>query len=337
MKIRNKRERNAKIKKSKSKTLKNYQKIKVMSRKLRIATRKSPLALWQANFVRQSLERIDRDLQIEILPMSTQGDRILESPLAKIGGKGLFVKELERALLQDKADIAVHSMKDVPMEFPSGLHLAGICEREDPSDAFVSNKFHRLEDMPRGSKIGTSSLRRQCQLSFLRPDLVITDLRGNVGTRLLKLDEGNYDAIVLATAGLIRLKHSDRISSRLNFRECLPAAGQGAVGIESRVDDRDTQDIISTINHDATATCVLAERTVNKWLQGSCQVPIASYAELYKNEIRLRALVGRVNGTQIVRSEQSDGFDFAGELGVRVAKDLLSKGAGNILDELRNA
>ena len=307
-----------------------------MNRKLRIATRKSPLALWQANFVRQSLERIDRDLQIEILPMSTQGDRILDSPLSKIGGKGLFVKELERALLQGEADIAVHSMKDVPMEFPEGLHLAGICEREDPSDAFVSNKYRSLEDMPGGTKIGTSSLRRQCQLSFLRPDLDIADLRGNVGTRLLKLDEGNYDAIVLATAGLIRLKQSERISSRLKLHECLPAAGQGAVGIESRADDKETQDIINTINHVSTATCVLAERTVNSRLQGSCQVPIASYAELYKNGIRLRALVGRVNGTEIVRSEHVDICDSAIELGVRVAKDLLSKGAGNILDEFLN-
>ena len=205
-----------------------------MSRKLRIATRKSPLALWQANFVRQSLEKIHKDLQVELVPMSTQGDKILDSPLAKIGGKGLFVKELEMALLQDTADVAVHSMKDVPMEFPEGLQLAGICKREDPTDALVSNKFSNLEGMPKGATIGTSGLRRQCQLKYIRPDLHITDLRGNVGTRLHKLDEGNYDAIVLASAGLIRLDQSSRISSRLGPQECLPAAGQGAVGIESR-------------------------------------------------------------------------------------------------------
>jgi len=306
-----------------------------MSRKLRIATRKSPLALWQANFVRQSLEKIHKDLQVELVPMSTQGDKILDSPLAKIGGKGLFVKELEMALLQDTADVAVHSMKDVPMEFPEGLQLAGICKREDPTDALVSNKFSNLESMPKGATIGTSSLRRQCQLKYIRPDLHITDLRGNVGTRLHKLDEGNYDAIVLASAGLIRLDQSSRISSRLGPQECLPAAGQGAVGIESRVDDKETQKIISTIHDAETASCVLAERAVNHRLQGSCQVPIASYAELYKNEIRLRALVGRVDGTHIVRSEHVDDCDSARELGLRVADDLLNKGAGNILDELR--
>ena len=306
-----------------------------MSRKLRIATRKSPLALWQANFVRQSLEKIHEDLQVELVPMSTQGDKILDSPLAKIGGKGLFVKELERALLQDRADIAVHSMKDVPMEFPEGLQLSGICKREDPTDAFVSNKFRSLEEMPKGATIGTSSLRRQCQLNHIRRDLHIMDLRGNVGTRLLKLDEGNYDAIVIASAGLIRLKQNTRICSRLEPQECLPAAGQGAIGIESRVNDKETQKIISSIHDAITASCVLAERAVNQRLQGSCQVPIASYAQLHKNRMRLRALVGRVDGTHIVRSEHVDDCDSARELGLRVADDLLSKGAGNILDELQ--
>ena len=306
-----------------------------MSRKLRIATRKSPLALWQANFVRQSLEKIHKDLQVELVPMTTKGDKILDSPLAKIGGKGLFVKELEMSLLKNTADVAVHSMKDVPMEFPEGLQLAGICKREDPTDALVSNKFCNLGDMPKGATIGTSSLRRQCQLKHIRPDLHIADLRGNVGTRLLKLDKGNYDAIVLASAGLIRLNQNSRISSRLDPKDCLPAAGQGAVGIESRADDKETQKIISTIHDFATASCVLAERAVNQRLQGSCQVPIASYAEFYKNEIRLRALVGRLDGTHIVRSEHADDCDSARELGLRVADDLLKKGAGNILDELQ--
>ena len=306
-----------------------------MRKKLRIATRKSPLALWQANFVRQSLETICDRMEIEIVPMSTEGDKILDSPLAKIGGKGLFVKELERAILLGDADIAVHSMKDVPMQLPVDLHIAGICMREDPSDAFVSNTYRRLEDMPIGARIGTSSFRRQCQIRFLRPDLEVVDLRGNVGTRLRKLDQESYDAIVLASAGLIRLELGDRISSRLDYRECLPAAGQGAVGIECRSDDSETTSIIAELNHEDTAARVLAERTVNAKLEGSCQVPIASFAELNDNEISLRALVGKVDGTQILRSEDVDSIDSAEELGVRVADDLLSKGARGILDELR--
>ena len=306
-----------------------------MRKKLRIATRKSPLALWQANFVRQSLETICDRMEIEIVPMSTEGDKILDSPLAKIGGKGLFVKELERAILLGDADIAVHSMKDVPMQLPVDLHIAGICMREDPSDAFVSNTYRRLEDMPIGARIGTSSFRRQCQIRFLRPDLEVVDLRGNVGTRLRKLDQESYDAIVLASAGLIRLELGDRISSRLDYRECLPAAGQGAVGIECRSDDSETTSIIAELNHEGTAARVLAERAVNAKLEGSCQVPIASFAELNDNEISLRALVGKVDGTQILRSEHVDSMGSAEELGVRVADDLLSKGARGILDELR--
>ena len=306
-----------------------------MRKKLRIATRKSPLALWQANFVRQSLETICDRMEIEIVPMSTEGDKILDSPLAKIGGKGLFVKELERAILLGDADIAVHSMKDVPMQLPVDLHIAGICMREDPSDAFVSNTYRRLEDMPIGARIGTSSFRRQCQIRFLRPDLEVVDLRGNVGTRLRKLDQESYDAIVLASAGLIRLELGDRISSRLDYRECLPAAGQGAVGIECRSDDSETTSIIAELNHEDTAARVLAERTVNAKLEGSCQVPIASFAELNDNEISLRALVGKVDGTQILRSEHVDSMDSAEELGMRVADDLISKGARGILDELR--
>ena len=306
-----------------------------MRKKLRIATRKSPLALWQANFVRQSLETICDRMEIEIVPMSTEGDKILDSPLAKIGGKGLFVKELERAILFGEADIAVHSMKDVPMQLPVDLHIAGICMREDPSDAFVSNTYRRLEDMPIGARIGTSSFRRQCQIRFLRPDLEVVDLRGNVGTRLRKLDQESYDAIVLASAGLIRLELGDRISSRLDYRECLPAAGQGAVGIECRSDDSETRNIIAELNHEDTAARVHAERTVNAKLEGSCQVPIASFAELNDNEISLRALVGKVDGTQILRSEHVDRRGCAKELGVRVADDLLSKGARDILDELK--
>ena len=306
-----------------------------MRKKLRIATRKSPLALWQANFVRQSLQSICDRMEIEIVPMSTEGDKILDSPLAKIGGKGLFVKELERAILLGEADIAVHSMKDVPMQLPFDLHIAGICMREDPSDAFVSNTYRRLEDMPIGARIGTSSFRRQCQIRFLRPDLEVVDLRGNVGTRLRKLDQESYDAIVLASAGLIRLELGDRISSRLDYRECLPAAGQGAVGIECRSDDSETTSIIAELNHEDTAARVLAERTVNAKLEGSCQVPIASFAELNDNEITLRALVGKLDGTQILRSEHVDSMDSAEERGVRVADDLLSKGARGILDELR--
>ena len=298
---------------------------------LRIATRKSPLALWQANFVKHALQVRHSDLRVELLPMTTRGDRILDSPLSQVGGKGLFVKELERALLQGEADIAVHSMKDVPMEFPDGLGLAVICEREDPFDALVSEKYGNLAQLPAGATVGTSSLRRQCQLRRHRPDLIIADLRGNVGTRLSRLDAGDYDAIILAAAGLVRLEMSERIRQRIPPDQCLPAGGQGAVGIECRLDDTRTRHLISKLHHEATAARVTAERAVNARLQGGCQVPIASFAEWHGDELSLRALVGSLDGKRMIRSQRSGRHPEAERLGVQAAEDLLRQGADEVL------
>jgi hydroxymethylbilane synthase len=252
--------------------------------------------------------------------------------LAKIGGKGLFVKELEHSLLRGEADIAVHSMKDVPMEFPQGLGLSVICEREDPSDALVSNTFSSFADLPQGARVGTSSLRRQCQLKQLRPDLDVRDLRGNVGTRLGKLDANEYDAIILAAAGLIRLELGGRIREKLSFETCLPAGGQGAVGIETRDGDSDVIELIATLHHSVTATRVIAERAVNLRLHGGCQVPIASFAEMDKGLIRLRALVGETSGNKILRCEKTGPAAEAHALGIAVADNLLEQGAREILD-----
>jgi len=301
---------------------------------LRIATRKSPLALWQAYYVSDLLKHHHPDLQIELVTMTTQGDKILDTPLAKVGGKGLFVKELEIGMLEGRADIAVHSMKDVPVEFPTGLHLAVICEREDPRDAFVSNNFKTLEDLPQGAKLGTSSLRRQAQISALRPDLKIIDLRGNVNTRLKKLDDSEYDAIILAAAGLKRLKFDDRITQFIDTDVCLPAIGQGAVGIECRSDDARVHNLIAPLNDSKTQTRVLAERAMNERLQGGCQVPIAGYAELERGLIMLRGLVGQVDGKKIIRGDIAGPPENAEELGIVLAEDLLSRGADKILNEL---
>ena len=264
-----------------------------MTQTLRIATRKSPLALWQAEYVRDQLLHHHPDLQVELVKMSTQGDKILDTPLAKVGGKGLFVKELETGMLNGDADIAVHSMKDVPVELPEGLHLAVICPREDPRDAFVSNTYATFESLPQGARLGTSSLRRQCQLSALRPDLEVLDLRGNVNTRLQKLADGGYDAIILAAAGLIRLEMADKITEYLDTTVSLPAIGQGAVGIECRVDDERVNNLIAPLNDPDTHIRVLAERAMNHRLQGGCQVPIAGYAELSNGVLLMRGLVGR--------------------------------------------
>ena len=280
------------------------------------------------------MEKAHAGIQVDLVPMTTRGDQILDSPLAKVGGKGLFVKELEKALLNEEADIAVHSMKDVPMEFPPGLGIMVICEREDPADAFVSNNYASLNELPEGSKVGTSSFRRQCQLKLLRPDLVIVDLRGNVGTRLSKLDCGEYDAIILAAAGLIRLELAERINQRIAYTDSLPAGGQGAVGIECRTEDIDTMQLIDCLHHQDTATRVLAERAVNSRLKGGCQVPIASFAELVNGAIHLRALVGNLEGTHVIRSELTGDPHQAEQIGLSVAEDLLSQGAKEILAEL---
>lgn len=305
-----------------------------MTNVVRIATRKSPLALWQAEFVRDSLLALNPDLKVELVKMVTQGDKILDTPLAKVGGKGLFVKELELGMLQGDADIAVHSMKDVPVEFPDGLHLAVICEREDPRDAFVSNNFKTIEDLPEGAKVGTSSLRRMCQIKNWRADLEILDLRGNVNTRLRKLDEGEYDAIILACAGLKRLGFESRIRSHLDPGFSLPAIGQGAVGIECRTDDEYINGLIAPLNHPATRCRVLAERAMNLRLEGGCQVPIGGYAELDGDTILIRGLVGRPDGTEMVRGEIAGRAEEAEFLGTALAEDLLSRGAGDILKEV---
>ncbi|HDJ1440020.1 TPA: hydroxymethylbilane synthase [Serratia rubidaea] len=301
---------------------------------IRIATRQSPLALWQAHYVQQRLMDSHPGLRVELVPMVTRGDIILDTPLAKVGGKGLFVKELELALLEGRADIAVHSMKDVPVEFPQGLGLVTICERDDPRDAFVSNRFESLDQLPQGSVVGTSSLRRQCQLRQRRPDLIVRDLRGNVGTRLSKLDNGEYDAIILAVAGLKRLGLEQRIRGAMSPEESLPAVGQGAVGIECRLDDEVTRTLLAPLNDEATALRVSAERAMNTRLEGGCQVPIGSYAELDGDTLWLRALVGAPDGSQMVRGERRGPAAQAQQMGVSLAEELLANGAREILQDV---
>ncbi|BAU77182.1 hydroxymethylbilane synthase [Metapseudomonas furukawaii] len=302
-----------------------------MSREIRIATRKSALALWQAEYVKSRLEAAHPGLKVSLVPMVSKGDKLLDAPLAKIGGKGLFVKELETALLEHEADIAVHSMKDVPMDFPEGLGLYCICEREDPRDAFVSNTHDSLDALPAGSVVGTSSLRRQAQLLARRPDLKIQFLRGNVNTRLAKLDAGDYDAIILAAAGLIRLGFEDRIRASISVEDSLPAGGQGAVGIECRTADSEIHALLAPLHHPDTALRVTAERALNKRLNGGCQVPIACYAVLEGEQLWLRGLVGQPDGGQLLRAEARAASADAERLGVQVADELLQLGAGEIL------
>lgn len=311
--------------------------IDMAARTLRIATRKSPLALWQANFVKDRLEALHPDLQVELVPMSTQGDKILDTPLAKVGGKGLFVKELETAMLEGRADIAVHSMKDVPVEFPDGLGLHTICEREDPRDAFVSNHFNQIDELPQGAVVGTSSLRRQCQLRAARPDLVIRDLRGNVNTRLAKLDAGEYDAIILAAAGLKRLEMVHRIAAFIEPEQSLPANGQGAVGIECRLDDHELHALLAPLEHPETRIRVLTERAMNRALQGGCQVPIGAYALVQGEEVWLRGLVGSPDGSRVIRDEIRGPLAEGEALGHTLAQRLLAAGADVILAEVYRA
>ena len=303
-----------------------------MSRHLRIATRKSALALWQAEYVKARLEQAHSGLLVTLVPMVSRGDKLLDAPLAKIGGKGLFVKELETALLDNEADIAVHSMKDVPMQFPDGLGLYAICEREDPRDAFVSNHFDDLDALPAGSVVGTSSLRRQAQIMARRPDLQIRFLRGNVNTRLAKLDAGEYDAIVLATAGLLRLGFDARIRYPMPPEVSLPAGGQGAVGIECRSSDTELQALLVQLNDEGSALRVRAERALNTRLNGGCQVPIACYAERENGELWLRGLVGDPDGQRMLRAEARGPEAEPEALGIAVAEDLLAQGAQAILD-----
>jgi hydroxymethylbilane synthase len=303
-------------------------------KKIRIATRDSLLALWQAEYVSTALQSAHPGLEVELIKMKSQGDKILDTPLAKIGGKGLFVKELEEGMLAGIADIAVHSMKDVPMTLPDGLHLAVICPREDPRDAFVSNRYKHFEDLPEGAVVGTSSMRRQCQILAKRPDLQIKFLRGNVQTRLRKLDEGEYDAIILASAGLKRLGEAARITEAIEVDTILPAVGQGAVGIECRIDDAEINLLLAPLNDAHTAARVRAERAMNRRLEGGCQVPIGGYAELDHGVILLHGLVGSVDGTQIIRSHISGYPEHGEELGIALAEELLARGAKEILDEV---
>lgn len=304
---------------------------KMTENTIRIATRKSPLALWQAEFVAAELRAAHPGIEVTLVPMSTRGDKILDTPLAKIGGKGLFIKELEIAMLEGRADIAVHSMKDVPVEFPDGLVLHTICEREDPRDAFVSNDYDNLDALPKGAIVGTASLRRQCQLLTHRPDLHIRPLRGNVNTRLAKLDSGEYDAIVLAAAGLKRLEMASRIRCLLTPDESLPAGGQGAVGIECRSDDHEVQALLAPLEHPDTRLRVAAERALNHRLQGGCQVPIGCFAELQGDQIWLRGLVGAPDGSQLIQQEIRGNADDGESLGRALAEQLLKMGADKIL------
>ncbi len=306
-----------------------------MKTKLRIATRESRLALRQAEIVKQQLQQHHPELTIELIGMTTQGDKELSQSLAKIGGKGLFIKELEQALLTNRADLAVHSMKDMPPDLTPGLTIAAICEREPAWDVFISKRYQHLQTLPAGAVIGTSSLRRQCQLYALLPNIQIKLLRGNLDTRLRKLDAGEYDAIILAAAGLLRLNLKDRIRQMLMPPEFIPAVGQGAIGIQTRIDDRQVNQLIKPLNHFATAVCVSAERALTQRLQGSCQTPIAGYAHIQANMLNLTGLVGQPDGSIIYKSTRQADINDPPQLGIAVADDLLVQGAQAILDSLR--
>jgi len=301
---------------------------------LRIGTRQSPLALWQAEYVRARLMQLAPGLAVELVKMTTQGDKLLDTSLAKVGGKGLFIKELEQALLEGRIDLAVHSTKDVTVTLPEGLHLAAICERADARDAFVSNHYATLGALPAGARVGTSSLRRQCQLRANFPALRIVELRGNVNTRLRKLDAGEFDAIILAAAGLQRLGLAARIRARLAPHDSLPAVGQGAVCIEARRDDVELNALLARLDHAPTACCVRAERALNAALEGGCQVPIAGYAELEGATIYLRGLVGAPDGSRIIRAEIRGPAAQAEDLGRALGAQLLAQGAKQILDRV---
>ena len=318
---------------------------------LNIATRQSPLALWQAEHIKDRLMALNPNLTVNLVKIVTKGDRILDTPLAKIGGKGLFVKELEQAMFDKRADIAVHSLKDVPMVLPAGLTLGAYCERAAPTDAFVSNSFDSLEALPQGAVVGTSSLRRQCQIKAYRPDLIVKTLRGNVGTRLGKLDAGEYDAIILATSGLQRIGLDERIRSELDIDISLPAVGQGALAIECREGDEQVLSLLAPLNDAKARIRLIAERALNRHLEGGCQVPIAAFAVLEENnELWLRGRVGEPDGSVLLKAEQrttlkpsttpdaqAHNEQLANDLGIAVAQQLLDKGAKQILQNIYSA
>lgn len=302
-------------------------------KKVRIATRGSMLALWQANHIKDLLEKQHR-VECELLVIKTQGDKILDVPLAKIGGKGLFVKEIETALLENQADIAVHSMKDVPMELPEGLELYASPEGEAPEDAFVSVKYKNIADLPQNAVVGTSSLRRKVQLARLRPDLEIKDLRGNVNTRLRKLDEGEYDAIILARAGLVRLEYHDRVTDVISTEDMLPAVCQGILGIEVRSDDKESKALLDFLRHEPTETRVRCERTFLRRLEGGCQAPIAGHSVIEGDRIIMKGLVSDLIGETYIEAENKGSVLDAAEIGYELAESILAAGGKEILDEI---
>jgi hydroxymethylbilane synthase len=302
--------------------------------RLVIASRESALAMWQAQHIQARLQALYPQTAVEILGMTTTGDQILDSPLARIGGKGLFVKELEQALEDGRADLAVHSMKDVPMNLPEGFELAAIGEREDPRDAFVSNRYASLEQLPQGSIVGTSSLRRQSQLMARFPHLKIESLRGNLQTRLRKLDEGQYAAIILAAAGLNRLGLEHRIAGLISPEQSIPAVGQGALGIEICAGRDDMMALLAPLNHPETAACVIAERATSRALAGSCQVPLGAFARIGNNAMHCTGFVASVDGRRLVRAEVTGPVEQADLLGRNLAQQLVAQGADKILAEL---
>lgn len=303
---------------------------------LRIATRKSALALWQANYVRKLLCQSHPDLQVEITGIDTMGDKILDRPLADDGGKGLFLKELEEALLNNQADIAVHSMKDVVVDLPEGLDVPVVLKRDDPRDVFISNKYKSLQELHDGARIGTSSLRRQCQLKAWRSELEILNLRGNVDTRIRKLAEGEYDAIILAAAGIKRLGLENHITEYLEIDFLLPAIGQGAIGIEMRKEDDETFSFIECLNDSMTSDCIKAERSFGKKLFGGCHLPIAAYARIINKSLVLQGLVGQVDGNELIQDIVRGDIQDAESIGIDLGNKLLDKGAAKILDGLVN-
>ncbi len=308
-----------------------------MRKEIKIGTRASLLAVTQSTMIKELIEGQHPGTSVELVKIMTKGDKILDVPLAKVGGKGLFVKELEDALLDGRADLAVHSMKDVPTDLPGGLHLGVVTERENPRDAFVSNKYSNVLELPQGATVGTSSLRRKSQLAAMRPDLMIEDLRGNVDTRLRKLDEGMYDAIILASAGLNRLGKSDRITSFIEPVQMLPAIGQGALGIELRVDDTELLGGLTFLNHVPTAIAVKAERAFLLRLEGGCQVPIGAYATAEGNTVTLTGLIASVDGKEILKEHSTGPAEKAAEMGTELAEKLLGLGGRQILDEVYGA
>lgn len=302
---------------------------------LRIATRNSPLALWQAHYVRDRLLVEYSNLSVEIVGMTTKGDQILDRSLSKVGGKGLFMKELEEALLDGRADIAVHSMKDVTVDLPKGLEISCVCKRETPNDAFVSNEYKSLQDLPEGAVVGTSSLRRRAQLKHHFPYLKIQELRGNVNTRLRKLDDGEYDAIILAAAGLIRLNFHDRITDLIDVQDSLPAVGQGIVGIESRINDLEIKQLLTVLNDTESEICLAAERRMNACLEGGCSVPIAGFAQLKGGELVMQGLVGDVDSGELLVAQSEGKSAMATKIGEKVALDLISQGAQTLIEKAR--